>query len=114
LTGATRDRGMRRYVAAAALQRMARTRIAMQLGPQPDLPACFVEDLGLPPLSEGYGRAALLSLAQEEEALYGYDAWGTYCSLLDLFLAESRRAGWGHTMARSRGHQCASTPTAPD
>ena len=111
LSGAARDRAMRRYVAAAALQRMARTRIAMQLGPQPDLPAHFVDDLRLPPLSEEYGRAALFDLAAQEEALYGYDAWGTYLSLLDLFLAESRRAGWGRVTARSRGRGCVSGPT---
>jgi hypothetical protein len=61
---------MRRYVAAAALQRLARTRITMQLGPQPELPAYFLEDLGVPPLAEEYGRVALFKLSQQEEALY--------------------------------------------
>lgn len=112
LSGVVRDRAMRRYVAAAAMQRMARTRIAMQLGPQPDLPDYFVEDLGLPPLTHEHGRAALLELAQQEEALYGYDAWGTYLSLLDLFLAESRRAGWGHATAHHQHRRCDSGPTA--
>lgn len=100
LSGVARDRAMRRYTAAAALQRMARTRIAMQLGPQPDLPEHFVDHLELPPLTEEYGRAALFELARQEEALYGYDAWDTYLSLLDLFLAESRRAGWGRVADR--------------
>ena len=112
LTGVTRDRAMRRYVAAAALQRMARTRITMQLGPQPDLPAHFVDDLGLKPLSEEYGRAALFELAAQEEELYGYDAWGTYLSLLDLFLAESRRDGWGQPAPVVKGRRCVSGPTA--
>jgi hypothetical protein len=100
LDGVARDRAMRRYVAAASLQRMARTRIALQLGPQSLLPEQFVEDFRLPPLSGEYGRAALFELARQEEALYGYDAWGTYLSLLDLFLAESRRAGRGRVTAR--------------
>lgn len=100
LTGAARDRAMRRYVAAAAMQRMARTRIAMQLGPQPDLPEQFVQELGLPSLADEYGRSALFELARQEETSYGYDAWGAYSSLLNLFLAESRRAGWGHVTVR--------------
>jgi hypothetical protein len=103
-TGRNRDRAMRRYVAAAAMQRMARTRIAMQLGPQPDLPPAFVAELGLPSLDEEYGRSTLLDLAQQEEQLYGYDAWGTYTSLLELFLSESRRRAWGRT--------CVSEPIA--
>jgi hypothetical protein len=89
------DRGMRRYVAAAAMQRMARTRIEMHLGSQPDLPSDFIYELGLPPLETEYGRATLLELARQEEALYGYDAWRTYESLLEHFLAEVRRPGWG-------------------
>jgi hypothetical protein len=93
---------MRRYVAAAAMQRMARTCIEMQLGPQPDVPARYLDELGLPSLTNEYGRASLLELSQQEEALYGYDAWGTYRSLLDLFLAESRRSGWGQTAPRAR------------
>lgn len=112
LNGPARDRAMRRYVAASALQRMARTRIAMQLGPQPELPAYFLEDLGLPPLADGYGCAALFELAHQEETLYGYDAWGTYQSLLDLFLAESRRAEWGRATAGVEGRACVSEPTA--
>ena len=95
LGGIERDRAMRRYVAAAALQRMARTRIAQSLGPQPLLPPVYLDELGLPSLDEEFGRTALLSLAAEEAARYGYDAWGTYRVLLDLFLAEIRRRGWG-------------------
>ena len=111
LTGATRDRAMRRYVAAAAMQRMARTRIAMQLGPQPDLPEQFMQELGLPSLADEYGRSALFELARQEETLYGYDAWGTYSSLLNLFLAESRRAGWGRASVIPEGDRCVSEPT---
>lgn len=106
LSGIARDRAMRRYVAAAALQRMARTRIALSLGPQPLLLAAYVDELGLPPLEEEFGRAALLALADEEQARYGYDAWGTYRSLLDLFLSEIRRRGWGA--------RCGNRPTARD
>lgn len=95
LDGDGRDRAMRRYVAAAALQRMARTRIQTQLGPSPVIPAAYVNELGLPSLDDEFGRAALLELAHQEGARYGYDAWRTYRSLLDLFLAETRRRGWG-------------------
>jgi hypothetical protein len=96
LSEADRDRAMRRYVAAAALQRMARTRIAERLGPQPLIPPAFLEDLDLPPLDEEYGRETLLALADQEGARYGYDAWGTYMNLLDLFLGEIRRRTWGN------------------
>jgi len=100
-----RDRAMRRYVAAAAMQRMARTRIDLQIGRRPEIPPGFIDELGLPPLDTEFGRDTLIELARQEEALYGYDAWGTYRALLDLFLAESRRAGWGKP--------CASAPTEP-
>jgi len=95
LGGVAHDRAMRRYVAAAALQRMAATRIAQHLGPQTAIPPAYVAELGLPPLDRDFGRAALLVLAAEERERYGYDAWATYRALLDLFLAEIRRAGWG-------------------
>lgn len=106
LDGTTHDRAMRRYVAAAALQRMARTRIEMALGPQPDIPPAYLDDLGLPTLVEEFGRATLYALAADERDRYGYDAWGTYRSLLDLFLAEIRRRGWGTT--------CDNRPTTHD
>lgn len=96
LTGATRDRAMRRYVAAAAMQRMARSRIASHIGPRPLIPPAYLDELGLPALDVEFGRAALFVLAGQEQELYGYDAWGTYRSLLDLFLGEIRRRGWGH------------------
>ncbi len=105
LKGRTLDRAMRRYVAACAMQRMARTRIAMQLGAQPDLPPDFLDELELPPLDLEYGKLTLWELAQQEEVRYGYDAWGTYWALLNHFLAESRRPGWRKA--------CVSAPTAP-
>ena len=55
---------------------------------------------------------AAVELARQEEALYGYDAWGTYLSLLDLFLAESRRAGRGHVAAHVAEGACVSGPIA--
>jgi len=96
LAGATRDRAMRRYVAASAMQRMARSRIASHLGSRPLIPPAYLDELGLPALDVEFGRAALFVLAGQEQELYGYDAWGTYRSLLDLFLGEIRRRGWGH------------------
>lgn len=105
LSGAPRDRAMRRYVAAAALQRMARTRIALSLGPQPTLPPAYLAELDLPPLDGEFGRATLLVLADQEGERYGYDAWGTYRALLDLFLSEIGRRGWGTT--------CDNRPIAP-
>jgi len=101
LRGDARDRAMRRYVAAAALQGMARTRIQLQLGPSPLIPPAYLDELAMPPLDEEFGRAALLELADQEQARYGYDAWGTYRGLLDLFLAESRRRGWGRRATAS-------------
>jgi hypothetical protein len=86
---------MRRYVAAAALQRMARTRLAQHLGPRPLIPPAYLDELGLPSLDEEFGRVALLVLADQEQARYGYDAWRTYLNLLDLFLGEIRRPTWG-------------------
>jgi hypothetical protein len=95
LDGLTQERAKRRYVAATALQRMARTRIALQLGPQPEIPAAYLDDFALPPLDEEFGRVALLALAAQESDRFGYDAWGTYWTLLDLFLNEIRRRDWG-------------------
>jgi hypothetical protein len=106
LAGGVQERAKRRYAAAAALQRMARTRIALRLGPQPLIPPAYLDDLRLPPLDEEYGRVTLLALAEQEHEAYGYDAWGTYWTLLDLFLNEIRRKGWGAP--------CDSAPTGTD
>jgi hypothetical protein len=103
LAGNRRDRAMRRYVAATALQRMARTRIAQHLGSSPLLPVTYLDELDLPPLDEEFGRVTLLALAAGEQERYGYDSWGTYLGLLDLFLHEIRRRDWGRT--------CDSEPT---
>src|SRR5688500_15627640 len=73
-TGTERDRAMRRYVAAAALQRMARTRIAQRLGPRPLIPPAFLDELGLPALDQEFGRETLLAMADQEQTRYGYDA----------------------------------------
>ncbi|MGH2560789.1 MAG: hypothetical protein ACRDJH_17125 [Thermomicrobiales bacterium] len=103
LEGTQRDRAMRRYVAAAAMQRMARTRLTHCLGTRQLLPPCFLADLGLPSLDEDFGQATLWALAEQEQIRYGYDAWGTYHTLLDLLLSEMRRGGWGEI--------CDSAPT---
>lgn len=101
LPDALRGRAMRRYVAAAALQRMARTRIALSLGQQPDIPPAYLDELGLPSLDEDYGREALLALATDEEVRYGHPALRGYLAVLDLFLNEVRRIGWGQRAATS-------------
>jgi hypothetical protein len=95
LTGTSRDRAMRRYVAAAALQRMARTRIMLDLGSRPLLPPAYLDELALPPLDAEFGRMTLGALAADEETRYGYDAWDTYRTLLDHFLSAIRHSGWG-------------------
>lgn len=95
LAGAEQDLAMRRYVAAAALQRMARTRIEERLGRQELIPPAFLDLLALPPLDDEHGARTLWELSRQEEARYGYDAWGTYQKVLELFLAESRRRKWG-------------------
>lgn len=101
LDSVTRERAKRRYLAAAALQRMAKTRIAMRLGAQPLILEAYLDDLNLPPLDDEYGRETLLALAQQEHDRYGYDAWGTYRTLLDLFLNEIRRRDWGVVCERA-------------
>jgi hypothetical protein len=106
LEGVMQERAKRRYVAASALQRMARTRIALRLGPQPLIPPAYLGDFVLPPLDQEFGRVTLLTLADQETEKYGYDAWGTYWTLLELFLSEMRRDRWGTT--------CDSAPTASD
>ena len=106
LSAVARDRAIRRYVAAAALQRMAWTRIEQRLGPRPMLDPGYLEELALPPIDEEFGRAVLASLSETEQSRYGYDAWGTYRALLDLFLAEIRRRDWGVP--------CASESIRPD
>lgn len=73
-----RDLAMRRYVAAAALQRMAQTRIELAIGKKPLVPPAYLEELALPALECEFGRATLLELANDEERRYGYDARGTY------------------------------------
>lgn len=95
LDGVQQDRARRRYVAAAALQRMWRTRLATDLGPQPLIPPAYIEELRLPPLEQDFGRTTLLGLAEREEAEYGYDAWAGYGSLMDLFLGEVGFQRWG-------------------
>jgi hypothetical protein len=100
IAGPSRDRAMRRYVAAAALQRMARTRISLSLGPRPEIPSAYLDELGLPPLEADFGRATLLALAEGEEARYGHAAWRGYLALLDAFLANIRRRDWGRVCDR--------------
>jgi len=90
---------MRRYLAAAALQRMARTRIAQHLGSQPVIPPSYLDVLELPSLDETFGQETLLVLAEQEQRRYGYDAWGTYQNLLDHFFGEIRRRHWGQRAA---------------
>ncbi len=95
LDGVLRDRAMRRYVAAVALQRMAKSRIGLSLGSQPLVPVAYLPALNLPPLDAEFGRVTLLALAAQEQERYGYDAWGTYRTLLDHFLNDILRRGWG-------------------
>ncbi len=106
LSGVTRERGKRRYVAAAALQRMAKTRIAMSLGRKPLIPEAYLDDFNLPPLDGEFGRVTLLALAEQEHDRFGYDAWGTYRTLLDHFLNEIQLRNWGLV--------CESAPTESD
>jgi hypothetical protein len=97
LTGTTRDRAMRRYVAAAALQRMWRTRLELALGQQWLIEPAYLHELGLPDLDEEFGEGALWELSRQEEGLYGYDAWNGYRSLMDL--GQCRLRGWGKKSA---------------
>lgn len=95
LNGAARDRAIRRYVAACALQRMWRTRLELALGPHPLIPVAYLAELRLPALGEDYGRVTLRALAGQESTRYGYDAWAGYSSLMDLILSEMDLSHWG-------------------
>jgi hypothetical protein len=95
LEGVPQERAKWRYVAAAALQRMAKTRIALRLGSRPLLSEAYLDELGLPSLDKEFGRETLLALAHLEQDRFGYDAWGTYRALLDHFLSDIRRQDWG-------------------
>jgi hypothetical protein len=97
LSGVMQERAKRRYVAAAALQRMARTRIALALGPQSLIPSAYLDEFELPQLDDEFGRRTLLVLSAQEAERFGYDAWGTCRTLLEFFLSEIRRQGWGAT-----------------
>jgi hypothetical protein len=101
LSSSLADRARRRYVAASAFQRMWRTRLQMALGARPLIPPAYVDELGLPSLDDDFGRATLLELARQEEALYGYNAWAGYTSLMDLVLQEIQLTGWGERAARA-------------
>lgn len=101
LDGEIQERAMHRYVAAAALQRFWRTRIACALGPSPLIPPAYLDELGLPPLATDFGRDTLLALAQREEDRWGYDAWAGYTSLMDLFVNEIDHGIWGRIDARA-------------
>jgi hypothetical protein len=90
-----RDKAMRRYVDATAMQRMWRTRLQLALGEQPLIPPAYLEELELPPLNDAFGQTTLRVLAQQEEERYGYDAWATYAALMDLVLGEIELRQWG-------------------
>ena len=88
-----------RYAAAAALQRMWRTRLEEALGPHHLIAPAYLDELGLPPLDDDFGRATLLALSNLEEAEHGHDAWAGYTSLMDLLLGELRSPAWGKPLA---------------
>lgn len=89
------DRARRLYVIAAAAQRMWRSRLQWALGPQVLLAPAFEEDLRTPSLDQEYGEAAFVQVAEDEEALYGYNALAGYEALVDQVLAEMDVGNWG-------------------
>jgi hypothetical protein len=91
LDGDLRERAMRRYVVAAALQRLWRSRLSWTLGPQPLLPPAYLDELGLPSLELDFGRETLRAVAMDEERRWGHNAWDGYATLMDTFLAEIER-----------------------
>lgn len=84
-----RDRAMRRYMAAAYLQRIARSRLRSLFGDQPELPTTYAAELNLPDAEARFGEHALEVLSDEESRRYGYDAWGTYWRLLETVLRQA-------------------------
>lgn len=95
LPPAERDRARRAYVAAAALQRMWRTRLELALGPQPLIPPAYLDEFCLPPLDRAFGEDTLWALAADEEARYGHNAWAGYRTLAEQVLAEMAVGNWG-------------------
>jgi hypothetical protein len=86
---------MRRYVAAAALQRLWRTRLSTAIGDLPLISPAYLDDLQLPSLDDDHGQMTLWTLAQQESLAYGYNAWAGYESLMELILAEMDTRRWG-------------------
>jgi hypothetical protein len=66
LPGTARDALVRAYVAAVYLQRLWWTRLRRYLGDQPLLPPYWIDELGLPPPEDRFGRVGLAALAERE------------------------------------------------
>ena len=64
LDAAARDELTARYMAAAYLQRLWRTRLGLYLGDYNELPDLFSVSLSLPTANEGYGKIGLHVLAE--------------------------------------------------
>jgi len=102
LGGDLRTKALYRYVAACALQRTWRTRLATDLGPRRPIQPVYLDRLALPPLDQDAGRATLVALSNQEEDSYRYDAWNGYTALMDLLLSELGDPRWGKVHAGVR------------
>ncbi len=91
LPDTTRAELVRHYAGAVYLQRLWHTRLQRFLGTQPRLPPYWIDELGLPPPEEGYGRPGLAALAagtrrsaapRDREGIYGRTAHLLFGQLL--------------------------------
>jgi hypothetical protein len=87
LDGAPLRRAQYAYAAAGALQRKWRLRLRIALGPQPALPTAPIAHLGLPDVEGEFGEPALREISRREEEEFGYDAWATYETAMDVLLS---------------------------
>ena len=101
LEGDIRTRATRRYVAAAALQRMWWTRLRTELGTVLKIPEAYLAELELSDIDRDFGETALLEMSNREEEIYGYDAWNGYNSLMELFLSHYCNTWKKRSRARS-------------
>lgn len=80
---------MARYMAAAYLQRLWRTRLQRYLAGMPDLPDLFSSRLELPAAQEGFGKPGLFALAQwhAQSGTVTYNRLAEYNSVLEHLIA---------------------------
>jgi len=87
-----------RYMAAAYLQRLWRTRLGLYLEDSPELPDLYSESLGLPLANQGYGKPGLLALAEwhKQRTAMPYNRLAEYNRVLEHVFASLKRRAIAH------------------